>query len=124
MFSAISRLLVFLTLITLAIAQPKAPQRIRVGGNLQATRLKTSAPPEYPAVAVAARVQGVVRLEVLIDVTGSVAEATVRSGPAPLTQAARDAVLRYKYMPTELKGEPAEVITMVDVRFTLPRRTP
>ena len=110
-------------LATLAMAQPKAPQRIRVGGNVQATRLKTSAPPEYPAAALAARVQGVVRLEVLIDSTGGVAQATVQSGPPQLAQAAREAVLRYRYSPTELNGQAVEVITVVDVRFTLPRRT-
>ncbi|MBY0506406.1 MAG: energy transducer TonB [Bryobacteraceae bacterium] len=111
-------------LTALAIAQPKARPRIRVGGTVQATRLKTSAPPEYPAAALAARVQGVVRLEVLIDTTGAVTQATVQSGPAQLTLAAREAVLRYKYTPTELNGQAAEVITVVDVRFTLPRKGP
>jgi protein TonB len=41
------------------------------------------------------------------------------SGPPLLVQAAQQAVLEWKYKPTLLNGEPVEVITTIDVNFTL-----
>jgi protein TonB len=37
-----------------------------------------------------------------------------------LVTAARDAVRQWVYKPTLLNGEPVEVVTQVDVNFTLP----
>jgi protein TonB len=42
----------------------------------------------------------------------------VRGHPL-LVQAARDAVLQWKYRPTLLNGQPVEVITDIIVNFTL-----
>jgi protein TonB len=41
------------------------------------------------------------------------------SGPPLLVQAAMQAVQQWKYRPTLLNGEPVEVITTIDVNFTL-----
>lgn len=40
-------------------------------------------------------------------------------GPPLLIQAAQSAVSRWSYRPTLLNGEPVEVITEIEVRFTL-----
>ncbi len=60
--------------------------------------------PLYPALAKAAHIQGVVRLELLIDETGVVTP-RVLSGHPMLVQAALDAVKQWKYKPFEREGK-------------------
>ena len=56
--------------------------------------------PQYPADLNAAKVGGVVILEVLVDVNGNVNDVTVLRSPNPgLEQAAIDAVRQWKYTP-------------------------
>ena len=75
--------------------------------------------PVYPAEAKQNRIQGTVRLEVLIDKEGHVSNVNVSSGPAELTQSATDAVSQWVYRPTLLNGIPVSVLTTVEVNFTL-----
>ena len=70
---------------------------------------------QVQAAAKAARIRGIVRLEVLIDKKGSVSQARVISGPSELSQSARDSVMQWKYETTEMRGELVEIITQVDV---------
>jgi protein TonB len=109
-----------LSLLLLAVASiPATAQRIRVGGNVQAANLVHQVAPVYPPEAKRNRIQGVVRLEVGIGADGSVQSAQVVSGPPELVDVARTAVLQWVYKPTLLNGEPVEVLTTVDVNFTL-----
>ncbi len=62
--------------------------------------------PVYPAEAKQSRIQGTVRLEVLIDKDGHVVDVTVSSGPAELTPAAINAVSQWVYKQTLLNGKP------------------
>ena len=57
--------------------KPTTPQRIRVGGNLQAGRLLHQVAPAYPWLAKSGRIQGVVRLNAVIGKDGT--------GPGPDT---------------------------------------
>ncbi|MGH9720293.1 MAG: M56 family metallopeptidase [Bryobacteraceae bacterium] len=98
---------------------PAQPGQIRVGGNVQAARLRNRVPPAYPPVAKQARIQGAVRLSVIIAKDGTVKNITALSGHPQLVPAAMEAVRNWTYEPTLLNGEPAEVITVVDVNFTL-----
>jgi TonB family protein len=100
---------------------PPAPgvQRIRVGGNVQAANLITKITPRYPANAKAARIQGVVQLSALIGADGAVEEVHLLSGDASLVPASLDAVRQWVYRPTLLNGKPVEVVTQIDVNFTL-----
>lgn len=75
--------------------------------------------PEYPPIAHAARVQGTVVLQAMIGKTGSIEDLHVISGPAMLQQAALDAVKQWTYKPYLLNGEPVEVLTTVNIIFTL-----
>jgi len=93
--------------------------RIRVGGGVQATLLKHSVRPEYPPLAKQARIQGTVRLEAVIGKDGTVRNLTVVSGHPLLVPPSLEAVRQWVYEPTLLNGEPVEVITMIDVNFTL-----
>jgi TonB family protein len=104
-----------------AAAAPEAitPQRVRVGGNIQSRMLMTKVPPVYPPDAKQARVQGKVSLGVLIAPDGSVANVQLVKGDALLAPSAMDAVRQWVYRPTLVNGQPVEVLTMVDVNYTL-----
>ena len=76
-------------------------------------------PPVYPPEAKAAKVQGTVVLEGTISKTGSIENLRVISGPDMLQQAALDAVKTWRYKPYLVNGEPVEVVTTINVIFTL-----
>jgi TonB family protein len=95
------------------------PQRIRVGGGVQQQKLVSQTAPQYPAQAKQARIQGVVRLQAQISADGRVTNLTVISGHPLLVPAAMEAVKEWVYAPTLLNGNPVEVITQIDVNFTL-----
>lgn len=95
------------------------PQRIRVGGNVQAANLLQKPQPVYPPLAKQARIQGKVILNAVISKDGTIQDLRVASGHALLIQAALDAVRRWVYRPTLLNGEPVEVTTEIEVNFTL-----
>jgi TonB family protein len=92
---------------------------IRVGGNVQSAKLVDKTTPPYPPDAKAARIQGTVILNVRIAQDGTVAEAELVSGHPLLAPAALDAVKQWVYAPTLLNGNPVEVLTQVNVNFTL-----
>jgi periplasmic protein TonB len=107
--------------VTGAIPLRAAPetQKIRVGGNVQQSKLVSQPKPAYPADAKAARIQGTVELTVDIGADGKVISVAVLSGPPELVQSAVDAVRQWVYQPTLLNGEAVEVTTTVDVNYTL-----
>jgi protein TonB len=99
--------------------KPATPQRIRVGGNVQAAKLIRQPKPVYPPLARQARIQGTVRFTAIIGKDGTIQNLQLVSGHPLLVQAAQDAVKQWVYQPTLLNGEPVEVITQIDVNFTL-----
>lgn len=98
---------------------PPPPKRIRVGGSVQKARLERQVRPVYPPLARQARIQGTVKLTAIIAKDGTVQELQVMSGHPLLIQAAIQAVKQWKYKPTLLNGQPVEVVTQIDVNFTL-----
>lgn len=104
------------------VAKPEAPaQPIRVGSDVQAARIVRRVLPVYPPLARTAGISGVVRLQAIIAVDGSIAELNVISGHPLLIKAATDAVRQWLYRPTVLNGKPVPVDTQIDVNFTLGR---
>jgi TonB family protein len=101
-------------------AQGDKPARIRVGGAIRQPHQVSKVAPVYPPAAEAAKIQGVVVLELVIGTDGSVQQATVLRSIPLLDQAALDAVGRWRYEPTLLNGAPVEVIAVVTINFTLP----
>jgi len=95
------------------------PGAIRVGGNTQQTKLITQPKPVYPPLAKEARISGVVQLSAIIGKDGTVKNLSVISGHPLLVQAAMDAVRQWVYEPTLLNGEAVDVMTQIDVNFTL-----
>ena len=82
-------------------------------------RFVSAPPPVYPPVAKSARVQGVVKLQAVIDTEGSIAHLSLISGHPLLVNAAMDAVQHWRYEPTLIKGQAVPVVTEIDVNFTL-----
>ncbi len=97
------------------------PQRIRVGGNVQASKIVTKVNPVYPEKALRDGIEGTVLLTAVIGTDGrllSLAAASASSDPE-LTSAALDAVRLWTYQPTLLNGQPVEVHTTIAVTFRL-----
>jgi TonB family protein len=99
--------------------QAEAPKSIRVGGNVQSNNLLQKVTPKYPPEAKQARIQGKVRLSATIGPDGLVKNLDVIDGPPELVGAALDAVKQWVYKPTLLNGNPVEVLTTIDINFTL-----
>jgi len=97
------------------------PQRIRVGGNVQAARLLQKTNPVYPESARQQGIEGTVGLQAVIDRFGNVLSTQVTNSDAPpeLVDAALAAVRTWQYQPTLLNGEPVEVITEITLNFEL-----
>lgn len=94
-------------------------RRITVGGNVQATHLVKKITPAYPPLAKQARIQGTVRFKALIDKDGNLTSLQLISGHPLLVEAASSAVRQWVYESTLLNGDPVEVVTVIDVNFTL-----
>jgi protein TonB len=99
--------------------KPVTPQRIRVGGNVQLALLIRQPKPVYPPLAKQARISGTVKLNAIIAKDGTIMNLSVISGHPLLVPAAMAAVKEWAYRPTLLNGEPVEVVTQIDVNFTL-----
>ena len=99
------------------------PQRIRVGGNVQAANLTRKVTPLYPPTAKLDRVEGTVIMAAVIGKDGTIIslEQVNKLVDSRLAEAAMEAVKQWQYKPTLLNGEPIEVITQIDVNFTLSR---
>jgi TonB family protein len=100
------------------------PQRIRVGGNVQAAKLLYAPKPIYPTNAESAGIDGTVLLRAVITIEGNVIGLSVLPSPLSssdpaLKEAAMDAARQWRYQPTLLNGKPVEVITTVSVNFRL-----
>ena len=90
------------------------------GAGIEATPLETPAP-VYPEEARRANQQGVVTLEIRIDVNGLVESARVTgsSGSTLLDNAAVATVRRWKYKPATLEGQPRTSVRKVKFVFRL-----
>jgi protein TonB len=99
--------------------KPVTPKVIRVGGNVQSAKLIRQPKPVYPPLARQARIQGQVKFTAVIGNDGTIQNLQLISGHPLLVQAAQDAVKQWVYQPTLLNGEPVQVITQIDVNFTL-----
>jgi Ca-activated chloride channel homolog len=110
----------FLSSVAQAPPPPPPPVRrepIRIGGNLQESKLIRKVDPVYPELAKQAKVSGTVSLELNVDENGNVSNARVLNGHVLLNQMAIDAVKQWKYSPTLLNGTPIPVIATANVAF-------
>ena len=108
----------------LAVDMPSIDIDIDVGGGIALARELTPLvrfPPEYPMSAQSNKVEGFVLLRFTVTETGAVADPEVlRSDPAGIfDRAAIRAVLRWKYQPQLVNGEPVSVISYTRIVFQL-----
>jgi protein TonB len=92
---------------------------VRVGGNLKPPTKLRNVPPVYPPIAQQTGVQGVVILEITLDTTGMVRDATILRSIPLLDQAAIDAVKQWQFTPSYMNGQAVPVVMTVTVNFTL-----
>jgi protein TonB len=102
-------------------APPPPPKRgiQRVGGDVRAPRQILRVDPDYPRIAMTAKVEGVVVIDAVIDEHGNVIQARAVSGPGLLIPAALQAVLKWKFEPTYLDGQSVPIEMRVEVGFHL-----
>ena len=90
-----------------------------VASNVEGSNLINSVTPIYPPLAKMARQQGTVRFQATIGKDGAMEDLMLISGPPLLVQSAMDAVKKWIYKPMVLNGAPVQVVTTIDVNFTL-----
>ncbi|HEY0077335.1 MAG TPA: TonB family protein [Pyrinomonadaceae bacterium] len=75
--------------------------------------------PAYPAIARAARAQGIVTVQILVDERGKVVSAQATGGHPLLRQAAVEAAYRVRFTPTLLTNQPVKVSGFITYNFVL-----
>ena len=93
---------------------------MQISGNVLAPKRVFSPDPHYPEEARHARVQGVVILQTIINKLGNVTDVKVLKGlPSGLTEAAVEAVSKWRFEPATLEGKPVAVYYLVTVSFSV-----
>ena len=92
---------------------------VRIGGKIRAPKLVYEVRPEYPPLAVQARVQGMVILEAHVGTDGLVRSVRLLRGIPLLDDAAIAAVKQRRYQPLLLNGVPTEFILTMTMTFQL-----
>lgn len=98
-------------------APPRGP--LHVSSGVAAGQLVVPIQPRYPAIALAAHIQGTVVVAAIISTEGRIESLHVLGGPPMLTAAAVDAIRQARYRPWTLNGQPVEVETTINVVFSL-----
>jgi len=97
----------------------KSARPLRVGGDVQQSKLIKKVEPIYPERAKRERIAGLVLLSIIVDETGRVASIDPVRGPTLLVPASVLAVCQWRYAPTLSEGKPIAVTAMVTVNYTL-----
>ncbi len=114
-----------------ADAQTSAPAESQNNGSTEnnaaaqvqmspgSTQVVSRVNPTYPLLAKQMKVQGAVVLEALISRNGNIQGIQVLSGPAILSEAAREAVKQWHFKPYYQGGQPVETQARITVNFTI-----
>ena len=90
-----------------------------VSGGILNGKAVSKPEPAYPPIAKAARAQGTVTVQIVVDEDGDVISAQAVSGHPLLQQAAVEAARQAKFTPTRLSGEPVKVSGILTYNFAL-----
>jgi len=104
-----------------AVLPQPAPTTVRVSQGVSQGLLLKKIPPVYPPMALQLHKEGVVQLLATISKTGDISNVRVLGGDSMLARAAADAVLRWKYRPYLLNGNPVEIETQISIVFKAPQ---
>ena len=116
----------FVFAVVLLVSLPAAAMAQRPGAAKEADfpkiapdaakdNLIRSVQPAYPPLAKAARIQGIVRVSIVINEQGDVKEANLISGHPMLAPAAIQAVRLWKYKPFQVKGKTSAIQTVLQI---------
>lgn len=90
------------------------------GGKVSPANVILAVKPVYPVEPLARGVAGTVRIEAVVSKEGTLSGMRVTSSPdSSLSQAALDALSQWRYRPTLLNDQPVEVVTAIDVNYSL-----
>lgn len=92
---------------------------VAAGAAVQQGKLIRNEPPLYPPEARARRISGTALFTALIGKDGKVADLQFLSGPLVFFEGSRATLLKWVYNPTLLNGQPVEVITNLNINYTL-----
>jgi protein TonB len=95
------------------------PKRTVVSGGVLNGKAISKPPPAYPPIAKAARAQGTVTVQILVDESGRVVSASAVNGHPLLQQAAVAAARNARFSPTLLSGQPVKVSGVITYNFVL-----
>ncbi|PYS81728.1 MAG: hypothetical protein DMF67_15675 [Acidobacteria bacterium] len=98
--------------------KPTPPKTIVSGGVLNGKAI-SKPQPAYPPIAKAARAQGTVTVQIVVDESGRVISASAVSGHPLLQQAAVAAARQARFSPTLLSGQPVKVSGVITYNFVL-----
>jgi len=98
---------------------PPAKTAVHIGGGVSEANVIHRVQPLYPPLARTTHVEGTVEFTATISKEGTIENLQLVRGHPLLVNAAREAILQWRYRPTLLNGEPVEVITDITVKFTL-----
>lgn len=98
---------------------PGATDGKTVSGGVLNGKAKSKPEPPYPAIAKAAKAQGTVTVQVVVDEQGRVTSARAVGGHPLLQQAAVQAARQATFEPTKLAGKPVKVSGVLTYNFAL-----
>jgi protein TonB len=100
--------------------EPEPTGPIHVGGDVKAPVKTSGAEPTYTPAARAARLEGVVVVQAIIDKQGRVTQVKVlKDQPMGLSDRAVSAIKSWKFRPATLNGKPVDVYYNLTVTFQL-----
>jgi TonB family protein len=108
-------------MLALTILAQMSPSRIHLQEpEVRAKLKKTESPtPRYPEEARQKGIQGVVRLHIVVNRSGSLKSLDVVAGDPILAKAAMEGVRKWKFEPTYVNGKAVEVDSVVEINFQL-----
>ena len=99
------------------IDSQKITMPLVVGSLLEYVTQKVN--PTYPPAAKTVRMSGVVKVDVVVDEQGKVAEVQKTTGPQMLQRAATDAIRKWKFKPFIRDGQPTKATGYISFNFNL-----
>ncbi|HEX8746266.1 MAG TPA: TonB family protein [Pyrinomonadaceae bacterium] len=99
------------------VTAPRDGQPIALGSLIDKATQKVS--PSYPATAKNARVQGIVKVFVIVDENGTVLRIERSDGPSLLRAAAETAARQWRFQPPVVDGKPVRMSGYISFNFTL-----
>jgi TonB family protein len=85
--------------------------------QLEPLQLMRTGPLNYPPIAKARNITGVVVVQVEVDKDGKVGNPKFISGPPIFKDAAFESVLQYKFKPARLNGQAISQVTQIRLNF-------